>query len=871
MANSAFSSGNLSNITIPETLPIGSIIPYPGATAPTNWLLCYGQVLSRTTYPNLYTAVGDYAVADAQLTTRTDNDTGVITIVGGNRGLTTSETLNVYWSGGSRTGMTITNVTGATVTVDGGSGDNLPNNLTLVWCSIAASKFFNYDFRGRSPIGIDSMGGTSANRVAAAWADTMGQYGGEENHTLTVTEMPSHTHPQSLNCSAQGTLPRYDANQYTGGSGCFAVEDSLTANRNPSYPVNTQSVGGGGSHNNMQPGIATNWIIKYAQSTIAAATISTSTPAANSGSGSAGTTGQVSDAGHVHPAIAHNDTTGLQGGTTNEYYHLTEEQYNALGGGGIVTTTTFDIAAGATIAAGRGVFLDSAGKACQGLFGATAVSQTAFQTVVPTALLPQIVTLDSTHIIVAYYSTNNMCVRCGSISGTTITWGAEAQIHAVGESWFTLIMLDSTHFVVGYAKGANYFYARCGSISGTTITLGAEATVKAATVSSANSSMAMLDSTHFACGYLLGSNSYGVICSVSTVTITVGTAVYTSASNKDCVFSILVMDSTHILLASSCNGVARYVACGSISDTTITWGAEVYFGTSANLTKPVSLKLDSTHFVLAYRIATPKAVVIAGSISDTTITMGSEIYHATYTDNGATLVYRDSTHFIWGFNAQNIGTANTIAIALCSCSGTGNRTVTIDSTTAGPYNGTSYDSSYIDPANWGICMGEDANTFMFTYYTTTAMKIQVGTINGSTVTWAPCIIFSALTGSAGNICRITTNLYASIWATTTTASGGVCWLHQLNTTGGLSLAGIAKTADNSSTVDVYQIHTYLAGYTGLTDGALYYLAPDGLPTNNANLAWYYPRGISNALTLGRSTGTTAILVNTNKTESTKLY
>jgi hypothetical protein len=65
-----------------------------------------------------------------QLTTRTDDNTGVITMTSGH-GFATSDKLDVYWSGGRRLGMTATVATNA-VTVDGGSGDNLPANLAAV-------------------------------------------------------------------------------------------------------------------------------------------------------------------------------------------------------------------------------------------------------------------------------------------------------------------------------------------------------------------------------------------------------------------------------------------------------------------------------------------------------------------------------------------------------------------------------------------------------------------------------------------------------------------------------------------------------------------------------------------------------------------
>ena len=40
------------------SIPAGVIVPFAGSTAPSGWLLCYGQQVSTTTYPNLYAAIG---------------------------------------------------------------------------------------------------------------------------------------------------------------------------------------------------------------------------------------------------------------------------------------------------------------------------------------------------------------------------------------------------------------------------------------------------------------------------------------------------------------------------------------------------------------------------------------------------------------------------------------------------------------------------------------------------------------------------------------------------------------------------------------------------------------------------------------------
>lgn len=106
-----------------------------------------------------------------------------------------------------------------------------------------AATFNLPDLRGRFPLGKDNMGGSSANRVTATEADSLGQGSGEEKHTLTIAEMPSHTHTYA------GTVP-----QWYGPLGRKSDGNC--------WPVNTGATGGDAAHNNMPPYITINYIIK---------------------------------------------------------------------------------------------------------------------------------------------------------------------------------------------------------------------------------------------------------------------------------------------------------------------------------------------------------------------------------------------------------------------------------------------------------------------------------------------------------------------------------------------------------------------------------------------------------------------------------
>ena len=105
--------------------PPGIVLPFAGLVAPTNWLLCDGQLVSIANYSALFQTIG-YNFAPQ---------------------------------------------------------------------SSVSSGFFRVpDLRGRLPMGMDNMGGTSADTVTASYADTIGGVGGSENKTILTNNLPEHKH-----------------------------------------------------------------------------------------------------------------------------------------------------------------------------------------------------------------------------------------------------------------------------------------------------------------------------------------------------------------------------------------------------------------------------------------------------------------------------------------------------------------------------------------------------------------------------------------------------------------------------------------------------------------------------------------------------
>jgi microcystin-dependent protein len=132
------------------------------------------------------------------------------------------------------------------------NGQLLPINQNQALFSLLGT---NYGGDGRLNFGLPDLQGRVPIHMGAGF--TLGGRGGEQAHTLNISEIPTHTH--NANASSVSTGGTFNpAGAYLGGT---ANLYNAGANFTSMVPTTLASVGGSQAHDNMQPYLTLNFCI----------------------------------------------------------------------------------------------------------------------------------------------------------------------------------------------------------------------------------------------------------------------------------------------------------------------------------------------------------------------------------------------------------------------------------------------------------------------------------------------------------------------------------------------------------------------------------------------------------------------------------
>jgi microcystin-dependent protein len=196
-------------------VPVGTVDQYAGSTDPVGYFICDGRAIARNVYTELFDVIGTtYGVGDGSTTFNIPNLKARVAV-----------------------GLDATSTYATNLGDTGGSDTH-----TLTIAELPAHKHGSVDVTGST----NGNGTTTSNGI----------------HTHTITD-PGHNHslPQSLT-ALTGVGPNDD---WTQGSGTNTGTSTtgITVDNAGAHTHNMGSTGGGQSHNNLQPYLVLNYIIKY--------------------------------------------------------------------------------------------------------------------------------------------------------------------------------------------------------------------------------------------------------------------------------------------------------------------------------------------------------------------------------------------------------------------------------------------------------------------------------------------------------------------------------------------------------------------------------------------------------------------------------
>jgi microcystin-dependent protein len=257
-----------------QASPIGMITPYAGSTAPTNWQLCYGQAISRTTYASLFAIIGTaYGVGDGTTTfnlpdLRGRTVAGLDNMGGSDAGrLSTANTL------GTTTGTETVTLTSAQSGVPAHAHANtVTNNAVTTGAGSAHQHANTASFNGSAASHTHTQnahehnlyyqGSVGGNRYMVG--DYLGGAGSSyfipSMTTITASAVSGYSIAQGVAATNQNTSITPSGSVTMSNASESAHTHSVTSNVTISN-VNNTAADAASAHSNMQPTMTINYII----------------------------------------------------------------------------------------------------------------------------------------------------------------------------------------------------------------------------------------------------------------------------------------------------------------------------------------------------------------------------------------------------------------------------------------------------------------------------------------------------------------------------------------------------------------------------------------------------------------------------------